>query len=118
MVSIETPRPQRSWPRGAGIHMSQQLGRVHHLPWTSSRAPRAPVACALVWFGWQVVPVDTILDRSQDLSLQAVQRSISAKLKTCDAAMWAPDCSTLSRARERPIPGNKSAPKPLRAADQ
>eukprot|EP00972_Heterocapsa_arctica_P006486 949103-Heterocapsa_arctica.AAC.1 len=41
-----------------------------------------------------------------------------------DQAQWAcvrwapPDCSTRSRARERPIPGNSSAPKPLRAADQ
>ena len=34
---------------------------------------------------------------------------------SCDAAIWAVDCSTLSRAREVAIPGHNGGPKPLRA---
>ena len=36
-------------------------------------------------------------------------------MKKCDAAIWAVDCSTLSRAREIAIPGHRHGPKPLRS---
>ena len=35
-------------------------------------------------------------------------------MQKCDAAIWAVDCSTLSRARRIAIPGHKYGPKPLR----
>ena len=34
-----------------------------------------------------------------------------------DVSHWAPNCSSFSRARERPIQGVRFAPKPLRSVD-
>ena len=37
------------------------------------------------------------------------------QVKSCDAATWAVDCSTISRAREVTIPRHHASPKPLRS---
>ncbi len=37
--------------------------------------------------------------------------------RAADVSHWAPNCSSFSRARERPIPGVLFSPKPLRSAD-
>ena len=76
--------------------------------------PRAPVACALAWCGWAVEPIDILISKEHDLSCPQVQNKLSKRLAAADAQMWAPDCSTLSRARERPIPGHSNPPQPLR----
>ena len=39
---------------------------------------------------------------------------LKADLRSATVRHWAPNCSTFSRARERPIPGVKCPPKPLR----
>ena len=75
----------------------------------------APVAYALAWCGWRVEPIDWLLDPRHDLSKLEVQQALSTLVDTCDAAIWAVDCSTLSRAREVAIPGHQGGPEPLRA---
>ena len=55
-------------------------------------------------------PVDWLLNETHDLSNPDIQKAVATRMKSCDAAMWAVDCPTLSRARERPIPGHKAPP--------
>ena len=74
----------------------------------------APVAYALAWCGWRVEP-DWLLNAQHDLSKEEFQQHVASLVDTCDAAIWAVDCSTLSRAREVAIPGHSGGPKPLRA---
>ena len=76
--------------------------------------PRAPVAVALAWCGWKVVAIDRLLDPSHDLADPVFQQFVEGELRNADASFWAPDCSTLTRARERPVKGHRNAPKPLR----
>ena len=38
--------------------------------------PRAPVSLALAWCGWQVEPMDTLLDATHDLSASATQAEV------------------------------------------
>ena len=45
----------------------------------------------------------------------ALHDSLISELDTCEIGHWAPNCSTFSRARERPIPGVKFPPLPLRS---
>ena len=75
---------------------------------------RMPVGLALQWCGWEVSPYDW--DRGQDLLQPRVAEEAMAKGSQAEAVMIAMDCSTFSRARERPVPGNANAPKPLRDA--
>ena len=78
----------------------------------------APVAYALAWRGWRVEPIDWLLNASHDLSKLKVQQGLAILLNSCDAAIWAVDCFTLSRARERAIPGHTNGPKILRAENE
>ena len=75
----------------------------------------APVAYALAWCGWRVEPIDWLLNAHHDLSKLGVQQSLAILVGSCDAAIWAVDCSTLSREREVAIPGHNNGPKLLRA---
>ena len=78
----------------------------------------APMAYALLWRGWRVGPVDWLLNAPHDLSKPEVQRGVAFQVQSCDAAIWAVDCSTFSRAREMAIPGHHAAPRPLRAENE
>ena len=75
----------------------------------------APVAYALAWCGWRVEPIDWLLAAPHDLSKLEVQQALATLVDSRDAAIWAVDCSTLSRAREVAIPGHEGGPRPLRA---
>ena len=75
----------------------------------------APVAYALAWCGWHVEPIDWLINKDHNLSDPQVQKEVASKMQGCDAAIWAVDCSTLSRAREIAIPGHTNGPKPLRS---
>ena len=75
----------------------------------------APVAYALAWCGWRVEPIDWLLAAPHDLSKLEVQQAFATLVDSRDAAIWAVDCSTLSRAREVAIPGHEGGPRPLRA---
>ena len=77
---------------------------------------RAPVAAALAWCGWKVTAVDILLDKRMDLADLSFQAEIRPVIRQADAAFWAPDCATFTRARERPIPSVRHAPRPLRSA--
>ena len=79
--------------------------------------PRAPVASALRWCGWQVIPVDWCWGDGHNLADPQVQQQHDGWLEQCDAQMWAPACDTLTRAREIAIPGHQCPPKPLRKAN-
>ena len=71
----------------------------------------------MVWCGWEVIALDILIDSRMDLSDAAFQQACEPYLEAADATMWAPDCSTLSRARERPLPGHPNPPAPLRSAE-
>ena len=73
------------------------------------------MAYALAWCGWKVEPIDWLINKNHDLSDLMVQKAVAIQMQKCDAAIWAVDCSTLSRAREIAIPGHKHGPKPLRS---
>ena len=75
----------------------------------------APVGYALAWCGWRVEPIDWLLNAHHDLSKLEVQQGLATLVNSLDAAIWAVDCSTLSRAREVAIPGHNNGPKLLRA---
>ena len=70
----------------------------------------APVAYALAWCGWRVEPIDWLLNPRHDLSKLDFQQALAALVDTCDASVWAVDCSTLSRARQRQFQATKVAP--------
>ena len=72
------------------------------------------MAYALAWCGWEVEPIDWLINEKHDVSDRKVQRAVATQMGKCDAAIWAADCSTFSRAREITIPGHKHGPKPLR----
>ena len=76
------------------------------------------MAYALALCIWRVEPVDWLLNARNDLSKAEVQHAVSIQVQSCDAAILAVDCSTLSRAREVATPGHHAAPKPLRAEDE
>lgn len=78
----------------------------------------APVAYAPAWCGWRVEPTDWLLNANRDLSKLKVQQSLAILLNSCDAAIWAVDCSTLSKAREMAIPRHTNRPKLLRAENE
>ena len=44
-------------------------------------------------------------------------RLLSGELNVVSMCHWAPNCSTFSRARERPIPGVSNPPRPLRSEE-
>ena len=75
----------------------------------------APVAAALRAHGWDVLAIDWEIDSSMDMTCAQVQADIKDMASQCDAVMGAMDCSTLSRAREKPLAGHKHAPRPLRS---
>ena len=52
--------------------------------------------------------------RGKDVFVDSV--SLSNDLVCASVAHWAPNCSTFSRARERPIPGVVNPPRPLRSS--
>ena len=74
------------------------------------------MAAALSWYGWRVQAVDVLIDKDTDLADPTYQAKLRPVLQAADAAVWAPDCSTLTRARERPIPGHARPPQPLRSS--
>jgi len=75
-----------------------------------------PVGRALMWCGWEVQGFDWARDPRHDMRSAAVRREILEAAAAADATVGAMDCSTLSRARERPILGHAKAPRPLRDA--
>jgi hypothetical protein len=76
----------------------------------------APVAKALQWCGWDVEAYDWAISAEHDLGSESLQQKLLGDIGKVDFWMVAMDCSTLSRARERPIPGHPNPPKPLRDA--
>ena len=75
-----------------------------------------PVAEALRWLGWEVYAVDLV--HGQDLTETGLQRRIFEELEKADGLMVAMDCSTLSRAREIPMPDGSRGPPPLRSQEE
>ena len=75
----------------------------------------APVSQALRAHGWHVEPFDWAIDKSMDLTRPELQATILQLAEECDAVMGAMDCSTLSRAREKPLLQHKHPPRPLRS---
>ena len=74
----------------------------------------APWSKALGWCGWSCEPWDIPIDASHDLSDPAKQAEIPAKIDEIDALLWGMDCNSLTRARERPVAGNRHPPPRLR----
>ena len=74
-----------------------------------------PVARALAWCGWEVLCWDTAISPEMDISDRQVQARIAQEADRAFAAVCAMDCSTLTRAREKPIPGHPNPPQPMRS---
>ena len=74
----------------------------------------APVANALVWCGWNVVPVDILFSPQHDLSAPTNQEYWKPAIRKADAVLWAIACDTMTRSRDIPLPGHSKAPAPLR----
>ena len=85
--------------------------------------PRSPVGCALLWCGWTVSAPDLLGNCSTgktDLFVPATRDAVAKDVnhpKTV-ALPWANCCKTWSRIRERPIPGHKNPPTPLRSSSE
>ena len=79
--------------------------------------PRAPVATALVWCGWEVQAADKLFGPGHNLADPAAQHQWTQWLDNCHAQVWAPACDTLSRAREIPVKGHRGPPQPLRTEE-
>ena len=77
--------------------------------------PNAPWSRALEWCGWSTRPRDWLIDPAHDLTSPAMQSEVRASLASADALLWAMDCNTLTRARDRPIPGESHPPMRLRS---
>ena len=80
--------------------------------------PNAPWSKALEWCGWETIPYDILIDQSHDLSDPAVQARVLIEIERADALLWEMDCNSLTRARERPIAGERHPPPPLRGKGQ
>ena len=78
--------------------------------------PNAPVGKAPEWCGWRVRSIDKAISAEHNLSDTEVQCKLQPEMDKAAAVMWAPACETLSRARERPVPGGMNRPRPLRDA--
>ena len=75
----------------------------------------SPATLALRWCGWNTLtPIDIIHGPSHDLSKSLVQETIQSSEATVDAWLAGIDCTTQTKARERPIPGVQNPPTPLR----
>ena len=81
-------------------------------PWLADffSGVRAPAAHALAWCGWKVTPIDMLLNSDDNIADEGAQMRLGDLCDKVDAQAWAPDCSTLSRAREIHIKGNANAP--------
>ena len=68
--------------------------------------PRAPLAQAFQWLGWEVLtPLDILRDEDFDITNHSVLKAVGAWLPHLDFVSCAIECSTKSRAREiRPGP--------------
>ena len=62
--------------------------------------PRAPLACALAWCGWEVEVVELKLGPEHDLSCAEVREKVDKYLEEADAAFFAVPCKTWSRERD------------------
>ena len=80
--------------------------------------PNAPVGRALVWCGWEVEAIDILLDKRADLSNRQFQEKLDRDSKEFQAHIFAIECTTLTRAREKPIPGHPNPPVPLRNSSE
>ena len=61
-----------------------------------------------------MTPIDIINGPSHDLSKAVVQEAIQSTESTVDTWLARIDCTTQTRAREKPIPGVPNPPEPLR----
>ena len=62
--------------------------------------PRAPVGATLAWCGQEIIAIDILIEPRVKLAGSQFQQACSGKLVGVDTAVWAPDCSTFTRARE------------------
>ena len=58
--------------------------------------------------------MDIPIDKAHDLYKPEVQAKVMSELEEVDALLWEMDCNSLTRARERPIRGERHPPPPLR----
>ena len=79
--------------------------------------PKAPLSVAFALCGWQVTPVDFLINKEDDISEPACQKQLLNAFEEVIFAAAALDCSTKSRARaiKRRIPGGGKLPEPLRS---
>ena len=74
------------------------------------------MGCALLMIGWQVSVLEWEINQEDDIRKPEVRQKYEDMRPSLDAAMIAFPCESLTRARERPIPGHPNPPRPLRNA--
>ncbi len=80
--------------------------------------PRAPVASAYRWCGWRVKTFDrlgTTFDQPVDLDSAEGRQSAEEAAWQCKALWWAQDCTTLTRAKDKPMQNIQVKSPPLRS---
>ena len=73
----------------------------------------APMARTMAWCGWQTETFDKA--RGRDLTDSAVAAQASSAVSRSQAYWIAITCTTLSRAREKPLADGSTGPRPLRS---
>ena len=71
----------------------------------------------MAWIGWDVEAVDWELDKGMDLTEPEVQQKYLKLASKAKVSLVATPCDTLSKIRNKPIPGHPNPPLPLRNAD-
>ena len=84
--------------------------------WEIMSGPQAIMTRALLWCGWAMrQPIDWCF--GDELDTRSAR--LRARMRDCESEVdlwwWALECSTMTRAREKPLPGG--GPPPLRSPD-
>ena len=75
-----------------------------------------PLARALVWCGWDVIPIGIALNPQHDVTKLGVQTALRGLSEGADLEFYAPECKSLSRARGIPLGEGLGGPRALRNA--
>ena len=75
-----------------------------------------PVGHALLWIGWRVEVLEWEINSGDDIRKPEVQEKFNSFARDADATILAIPCESLTRIREKPIPGHSNPPVPLRDA--
>ena len=84
--------------------------------WEIMSGPQAIMTRALLWCGWVMrQPIDWCFGEELDTRRPELRSEMWTSRRSVDAWWWALECSSMTRAREKPLPGG--GPPPLRSME-